>query len=357
MERKFTRQIFLGDVPVGKGAPITVQSMTKTKTEDTGKTASQIRRLELAGCDIVRVAVPSMEAADRLPEILARIRIPLIADIHFDYRLAVRAAECGVQGLRINPGNIGSTAKVEAVVQKARDRNIPIRIGVNSGSLGKTILKHFPHDRTNALVASALEYKRLFEEEFRFQEIKFSLKSSDVTETIDAYRAFSEQCNYPLHLGITEAGTPLYGSVRSSVGIGTLLAEGIGDTIRISLAGDPVQEVHVGFEILKCLGLREHGPTVIACPTCGRCEIDLIALASRVEKRVRKIRAPLKIAVMGCEVNGPGEAKDADLGIAGGRRTGLLFQKGVAVAKYPEDQLLDAFISLVEEYAAGLDTT
>jgi (E)-4-hydroxy-3-methylbut-2-enyl-diphosphate synthase len=340
----------VGNIPVGKGAKISVQSMTNTKTEDVQKTLSQIHRLEVAGCEIVRVAVPSHAAVERLPDIIEKITIPLIADIQFDHRLAVLAAEKGVQCLRINPGNIGSIDKVEAIVKIASDQNIPIRIGINSGSIPGEILNHFAHNRVDAIVASALEYKRIFEEEFRFQEIKFSLKSSDVAETILAYRRFSNECNYPLHLGVTEAGTTLTGSVRSAVGIGTLLAEGIGDTIRVSLTGDPVQEVHVGFELLKCLGLREHGPMIIACPTCGRCEIDLLKLATFVEKKVKKFRAPMKLAVMGCMVNGPGEAKEADIGIAGGRKTGLIFQKGKIVAKYPEEQLLDAFMDLVKEY-------
>ena len=352
MERNATRQIMIGDVPVGKGAPISVQSMTKTRTEDVRKTVSQIRRLEAAGCEIVRVAVPSMKAAEKLPEILAKIEIPLIADVHFDYRLAVYAAENGVKGLRINPGNIGSTDKVEAIVKVATERNIPIRIGINSGSIPKDIMTHFTHNRVDALVACALEYRKIFEEEFRFQEIKFSLKSSDVVETIQAYRRISKECNYPLHLGVTEAGTPTTGAIRSAAGIGTLLAEGIGDTIRVSLTGDPVQEVYVGFELLKCLGLRKRGPMIISCPTCGRCEIDLISLAGRVERQVKKMKSPLKIAVMGCVVNGPGEAKEADFGIAGGRRVGLIFRKGKIVAKYPEDRLLDEFMKLVKEYEA-----
>ena len=347
MQRKLTKKVLLGSLPVGGGSPVTVQSMTNTDTRDIDATVGQIHRLQQAGCEIVRVAVPDEAAAKALAEIKQQIAIPLVADIHFDYRLALSAVEAGVDKLRINPGNIGSRERIEAVVKAASERKIPIRIGVNSGSLEKELLQKYGWPTAEAMVESALRHVSLLEK-LGFEEIVISLKSSDVPVTIRAYELISEKVNYPLHVGITETGTLKAGAIRSAVGIGTVLAQGIGDTIRVSLTSDPIEEVEVGFEILKCLGLRQRGPTVISCPTCGRAQIDVIRLTEEVERRVRNIEEPLKIAVMGCVVNGPGEAREADFGIAGGKGEGLIFRQGKVIKKVKENQLVDALLKEIE---------
>ncbi len=348
IERRTTRQIRIGDVPVGGDAPVTVQSMCNTDTRDIEATISQILRLQEAGCDIVRVAVPDEEAARALSQIREAIRIPLIADIHFNYRLALTSIESGVDGLRINPGNIGKPERVEAVVRAAMERGIPIRIGVNAGSLEPELWEKYGGPTPEAMVESALNHVRILED-LDFRKIKISLKASDVNRTIEAYRLMSRKTDYPLHIGITEAGTFLPGTVKSSVGLGILLAEGIGDTLRVSLTDDPVQEVRVGIEILKSLGLREAGPVMISCPTCGRCEIDLIGLAQEVEGRLTDLKTPIDVAVMGCVVNGPGEAREADFGIAGGKGVGLIFRKGKIVRKVQEAELADALMEEIRK--------
>ena len=347
MERRLTRQLEVGKVKVGGTAPIAVQSMTNTKTSDPVATLEQIKRLAEAGCDIVRCAVPDMAAAEGLKTIVAESPIPVIADIHFDYKLALAAIEAGVDGLRLNPGNIGGNDRVAAVVEAAKKRNIPIRIGVNAGSLPKDLLEKYGHPTPEALVEAAWRHIRILEE-MDYNNIKISLKAHDVPLTLAAYRLMASQCDYPLHVGITEAGTVNSGIIKSAVGIGTLLAEGIGDTIRVSLTGDPVREVKVGFEILKSLGLREYGPTLISCPTCGRTQINLEKLALEVEKRLAEISEPITVAVMGCVVNGPGEAREADIGIAGGDGWGMIFEKGEQVEKLPYEQLLPALLERIE---------
>lgn len=347
-KRKKTKKIWVGRVPIGGGAPISVQSMTKTNTRDVSATIKQIRQLQNAGCEIIRVAVPDMDAALALPKIKKGIKIPLVADIHFDYKLALKAIESGVDKLRINPGNIGAEWKVKEIVKAAKEKKIPIRVGVNAGSLPRDLLVKYKKPTPSALVEAALRQVRILED-LNFKDIVISLKAFDVPLTIEAYRLISKKTNYPLHLGITEAGLPLLGSVRSALGIGLLLAEGIGDTIRVSLTGDPVEEVKVGYEILKSLNLREHGPTIISCPTCGRCEIDLISLTKKVEQKLKNVHAPLKIAVMGCVVNGPGEARNADLGIAGGKGYGLLFRKGKEIGRVEEKELVKALMEMVQD--------
>ena len=348
IKRKMTRQISIGDVKIGGGAPISVQSMTNTKTTDTNATVVQIKALVDAGCDIVRVAVPDMSAAENIYNIKNQVDVPLVADIHFDYRLALKAIEQGIDALRINPGNIGDEERVKAVVEAAKIRNIPIRIGVNAGSLDKKLLAKYGKVTAEALVESALEHIRILEK-LNFYDIKISLKEHDVPLTLDAYRLMSETVDYPLHLGITEAGTVNTGIIKSAVGIGALLAEGIGDTFRISLTGDPVNEVKVANEILKALDLKEYVPTLISCPTCGRCNIDLPSIAEKVEQRLSGITKPIKVAVMGCAVNGPGEARDADIGIAGGKGEGLVFRKGEVINKVPEDKLVDALFEELDK--------
>lgn len=348
IKRKMTRQISIGDVKIGGGAPISVQSMTNTKTTDTNATVAQIKALVDAGCDIVRVAVPDMSAAENIYNIKSQVDVPLVADIHFDYRLALKAIEQGIDALRINPGNIGDEERVKAVVEATKTRNIPIRIGVNAGSLDKKLLAKYGKVTAEALVESALEHIRILEK-LNFYDIKISLKAHDVPLTLDAYRLMSETVDYPLHLGITEAGTVNTGIIKSAVGIGALLAEGIGDTFRISLTGDPVNEVKVANEILKALGLKEYGPTLISCPTCGRCNINLPSIAEKVEQRLSGITKPIKVAVMGCVVNGPGEARDADIGIAGGKGEGLVFRKGEVINKVAEDKLVDALFEELDK--------
>ena len=348
MERRLTRQLEVGKVKVGGGASIAVQSMTNTKTSDPVATLEQINRLAEAGCDIVRCAVPDMAAAEGLKIIVKESPIPVIADIHFDYKLALAAIEAGVDGLRLNPGNIGGNDRVAAVVEAAKKRNIPIRIGVNAGSLPKDLLEKYGHPTPEALVEAAWRHIRILEE-MDYKNIKISLKAHDVPLTLAAYRLMASQCDYPLHVGITEAGTVNSGIIKSAVGIGTLLAEGIGDTIRVSLTGDPVREVKVGFEILKSLGLREYGPTLISCPTCGRTQINLEKLALEVERRLAEITEPITVAVMGCEVNGPGEAKEADIGVACGNGEGLIFKKGQTIKKVAEKDVAEELYKIAEE--------
>ena len=348
IKRKKTRVIHVGQVPVGGRYPISVQSMTKTDTRDVKATVKQIQSLVLAGCEIIRIAVPDAEAATALGRIKQLVTIPVIADIHFDWRLALEAIRQGVDGLRINPGNIGARWKVAEVVSAASDRDVPIRIGVNAGSLSKGLREKYGHPTPEALVESAEEHITILEG-LGFKKIKVSLKASSVLTTVDAYRLFSRRFRYPLHVGISEAGPSFTGMVKSSVGIGILLSEGIGDTIRVSLSADPREEVRVGYEILKSLGLREKGINLISCPTCGRCQIDIRGLATKVENRLKDIRKPLTVAVMGCVVNGPGEAREADIGIAGGKGFGLLFKKGKVVKKLGEDKLLDALLKEIGE--------
>ncbi len=351
IHRRHTRQISLGKTPVGGGAPITVQSMTNTRTQDVDATVAQIRRLEAAGCEIVRVAVPDGEAAVAVGAIRRRISIPLVADIHFDYRLALAAARAGADGLLLNPGNIGGPKKVAAVVACALEHRIPIRIGVNAGSLEKNLLRRHGGATPGAMVESALRHAALLEER-GFRDIKISLKASDVPRTLAAYRRLAATCDYPLHVGVTEAGGLFAGIVKSSLGIGMLLAEGIGDTLRVSLTRDPVEEVRVGFEILRALGIRRRGPEIISCPTCGRCNIDLFGIAEQVEKALMFDPRPLTIAIMGCVVNGPGEAREADIGIAGGDGVGILFRKGKVVRQFPQERLVDVLLEAVRSEPA-----
>ncbi len=347
MDRKITKLITVGGMPIGGNAPVTVQSMTNTKATDIEKTCNQIAKLTDAGCDIVRLAVPDMESASGLSEIVKRSKIPVVADIHFDYRLALEAVKAGVSKIRINPGNIGSEDRVRAVVSACQEREIPIRIGVNGGSLPKDILEEFGKATPEAMIKSAERHVKILEN-MDFTNICLSLKASNVPLTIATYRLASEKFPYALHLGVTEAGTKFAGTIQSSVGIGTLLSEGIGDTIRVSLTADPVEEIHAGIAILKASGLRKGGVKIVSCPTCGRTEIDLISIAEEVEKRVADLDRDITVAVMGCIVNGPGEAKEADYGIAGGKNCGILFKKGEVVAKIEGDRLADALLDLIE---------
>lgn len=347
IDRKKTRRIYIGNVAIGDGAPISVQSMTNTKTTDTEATVAQINALQAAGCDIVRLAVPDMEAAQNLGNIIAKVKVPLVADIHFDYRLALEAINQGISALRLNPGNIGSEERVMAVVKEAKAHHIPIRIGVNAGSLDKTLLEKYGGVTAEALVESALQHVRILEQQ-GFYDMKISLKAHDVPLTLEAYQLMSEKVDYPLHLGITEAGTARTGMIKSAVGIGALLAQGIGDTFRISLTGDPVVEVKVANEILKSLGMREYGPTLISCPTCGRTCIDLAGIAEQVEERLSDIKEPISVAVMGCVVNGPGEARGADVGIAGGNGVGLVFRNGEIIRKVDEKDLVDELFKEID---------
>lgn len=353
IERKPTRQISVGPVKIGGGAPVAVQSMTNTDTKDTETTISQIRRLEDAGCEIVRVAVLDQESAKSLSLIRSKIKIPLIADIHFDHKLALISLDGGADGLRINPGNIGSKKKVEAIALKAAGLKVPIRIGVNAGSLEKDLLKKYGHPTPEAMVESALRHIAILEE-FDFHDIKVSLKASNVNDTIEAYRLFLRHKDYPLHIGISEAGTTFSGTIKSAVGLGILLSEGIGDTIRVSLTADPVEEVKVAYEILKSLGIRNRGVNIISCPTCGRSEIDVERIASEAELRLSHIKEPLNISILGCVVNGIGEGKEAHLGIAGGRGEGILFKNGKVVRKIREDEMVKILVTEVEEMVRGL---
>jgi (E)-4-hydroxy-3-methylbut-2-enyl-diphosphate synthase len=339
MDRRKTRRIRVGDVPVGGGAPISVQSMTNTDTRDVRATVAQIRSLAREGCEIVRVAVPDEPAARAFRKIRSASPIPVIADIHFDYRLAILCADAGADGLRINPGNIGGGERTREVLRSARANGIPVRIGVNAGSLEKDLLRRHGGPTPDALAESAARWVR-FCEKARFTKLKFSLKASDVVTTVEAYRRFSRRFDYPLHIGITEAGTIFSGTVKSAVGLGILLMEGIGDTLRVSLTGPPEEEVRAGWQILKSLGLRERGPDFVSCPTCGRVSIDVAGIASEVERRLSRLEAPLKVAIMGCAVNGPGEAREADVGVAGGKGEGLIFVKGNAVKKVKEKEIV-----------------
>jgi len=346
-QRKKTRTVFVGDVPVGGGHPITVQSMTKTLTADVTSTVKQIRSLQSSGCEIIRLAVPDQAAAKSLGKIKQDVRVPLIADIHFDWRLALEALSQGVHGLRINPGNIGAKWKIQEVVHAAKDHGVPIRIGVNAGSLERDLLKKYHHPAPEALVESAERHIDILEK-FNFSDIKVSLKASDVVKTVDAYRLFSKRHRYPLHIGISEAGPPSQGIIKSSVGLGILLSEGIGDTVRVSLTARPEEEVRVAYSILGSIGIRRRGVNIISCPTCGRCTIKLINLVRKVETKLKTIETPLDVAVMGCIVNGPGEAREADIGIAGGKGRGILFKKGRIIKRLNEDELLDELLSQLE---------
>ena len=340
MKRDNTKAIRIGNVAIGGGNPIAIQSMTNTKTEDVEATVAQILALEKVGCEIIRCAVPTMEAAEALKEIKKRIHIPLVADIHFDYRLAIAAIENGADKIRINPGNIGDISRVKAVVDKAKEYNIPIRVGVNSGSLEKNLVEKYGGVTAEGIVESALDKVHIIEE-LGYDNLVVSIKSSDVLMCVKAHELIAEKCQYPLHVGITEAGTILSGNIKSSVGLGIILHEGIGDTIRVSLTGNPLEEIKSAKLILRTLGLRKGGIEVVSCPTCGRTKIDLIGLANQVEEMVQDIPLDLKVAVMGCVVNGPGEAKEADIGIAGGIGEGLLIKKGEIVKKVKEEELLE----------------
>jgi len=346
IKRRKSKVIYVGKVKVGGGSPVSVQSMTKTDTRDIKATVSQIKELEECGCEIIRVAVPDMEAAQAIKPIKKKISIPIIADIHFDYRLALAALDAGVDGLRLNPGNINEAEKVAIIVKKAKERQVPVRIGVNAGSLPKSPIDGMSIPKQ--MVAAALGHVIL--EDLDFDLIKISLKAFDVPTTIQAYRDIAVKVHYPLHIGITEAGTARRGMIRSSVGIGILLSEGIGDTIRVSLTAHPREEVYTGYEILKSLDLREHGPVLISCPTCGRSEIDLGELAAQVENYLATVNKPIKVAVMGCVVNGPGEAKDADIGIAGGKGKAVLFKKGRRVKTIAEKDILQELFREIEEF-------
>lgn len=353
--RKDTRPVKVGDVTIGGNDQVIIQSMTTTKTEDVEATVAEIHRLEEAGCQIVRVACPNMEAAEAIKEIKKRISIPLVADIHFDYRLALKAIEGGVDKIRINPGNIGKRERVEAVVKAAKERGIPIRIGVNAGSLEKRILEKYGYPTADGMVESALYHIHILEE-LDFHDIVVSLKASTVPLAIEAYEKAAGAFNYPLHLGITESGTLFSGTVKSAAGLGAILARGIGSTIRVSLSADPVEEVKVARELLKAFGLVSNAATLVSCPTCGRIEIDLIKVANEVEQYISKLNVPLKVSVLGCAVNGPGEAREADIGIAGGRGEGLLFRHGKVIRKVPEETMVEELKKeidkMAEEYRA-----
>ncbi len=352
-ERRITKSVHIGPLTIGGGSPISIQSMTNTDTRDRKTTLDQIHQLSDAGCEIVRLAIPDREAADNLRYFCENSDVPLVADIHFDYRLALTAIAAGISKLRINPGNIGGVDRVKLLAGKAKERNIPIRIGVNAGSLEKDLLDKFNGPASEAMVESALRHIRMLEEA-DFTDIVISLKASSVPATIEAYQLLARQCDYPFHIGITEAGTWFKGSIRSAVGLGALLWEGLGDTLRVSLTGDPLREVTVGQDILQALQLRSFGATVVSCPTCGRCQVNLESLANQVEQLAVSIHQPLKIAVMGCAVNGPGEAREADLGVAGGKGEGLIFRKGEIIKKVPEDQIVEALKEELEKIVASI---
>ncbi len=346
---KKTKQINVGGIPIGGGARITVQSMTNTKTGDVAATVAQIKALEVAGCDIIRVAVPDMEAAQAIKEIKKQIRIPIVADIHFDYRLALESIKNGADKIRLNPGNIGGADRVAAVASAAKERNVPIRIGVNGGSLDKELLAKYKSPTAEAIVESAGKHIKMLED-CDFGDIAVSLKTSDVSKTIEAYKLFSSKYDYPLHVGITESGSRFKGTVKSSVGIGSILAMGIGDTIRVSLTGSPIEEVKVGREILKSLGLAEKGVEIISCPTCGRTRVNLAEIADEIAEKTADINKNITVAVMGCAVNGPGEAREADLGVACGKGEGLLFKKGEIIGKVKENEIVSKLMEMIHNY-------
>ena len=343
-----TRQILVGGVPIGGGAPVAIQSMLNTKTTDVEGSLEQLRRLQAAGCQIARLAVPNMEAARTFGEICKESPLPLVADIHFDYKLAIAAAEGGAAKIRINPGNIGGEDRVKAVVDVCKDRKIPIRIGVNGGSLDKKLLEKYGHPTAEALVESAFEHLALLEK-YDFYDSCVSMKSSTVPTMVAAARLFRSRCDYPLHIGVTETGPVRMGLMKSAMGIGALLLDGIGDTIRVSLTDDPIEEIYAAKDILKAAGLRKEGVNIISCPTCGRTQIDLIGLVNKVDEALKDCQKPITVAVMGCVVNGPGEAREADIGIAGGNGCGMLFEKGQQVAKLPYEELLPALLKRIEE--------
>ncbi|EQB3099612.1 flavodoxin-dependent (E)-4-hydroxy-3-methylbut-2-enyl-diphosphate synthase [Clostridium botulinum] len=348
MMRKSTKKVKVGSIYVGGDSPISIQSMTNTDTRDAKNTLNQINKLEEIGCDIIRCAVPDIEASEALKIITKESKIPVVADIHFDYKLALESIKNGVDALRINPGNIGSMERVKMVAEAAKGKSIPIRVGVNSGSLKKDILDKYGGVCPEALVESALQHVNILEK-CNFNDIVISIKSSNVIQMIESYRLISEKVNYPLHLGVTEAGTIFRGTIKSSVGIGTLLAEGIGDTIRVSITGDPLEEIKIGKEILRSLGYVNEGIEFVSCPTCGRTNIDLISIAEEVEKRLLNCNKNIKVAVMGCVVNGPGEAREADIGIAGGKGEGLIFKKGEVIKKVKEKNIIDELIKEIEK--------
>ena len=343
-----TRQIMVGNIPIGGGAPVVIQSMLNTKTTDVAGSLEQIRQLKEAGCQIARLAVPNMEAARSFAEICRESELPLVADIHFDYKLAIAAAEGGAAKIRINPGNIGGEDRVKAVVDVCKDRKIPIRIGVNGGSLDKQLLEKYGHPTAEALVESAFSHMELLEK-YGFYDICLSMKSSTVPTMVEACRLFRSKCDYPLHIGVTETGPVKQGLIKSAMGIGALLLDGIGDTIRVSLTDDPVEEVYAAKDILKAAGLRKEGVNIISCPTCGRTRIDLIGLVNQVDQALKDCEKPITVAVMGCVVNGPGEAREADIGIAGGDGWGMIFEKGEQVDKLPYDELLSALLARIEK--------
>lgn len=355
VERRKSRPIAVGTVPIGGDAPIAVQSMTTTKTEDVARTLDEIQRLEEAGCEIVRVAVPRERDAMVLGKIRSRMKVPLIADIHFDYRLALMALDQGVDCIRLNPGNIGAKERVREVTKAAQARKVPIRIGVNAGSLEDDLLDRYGYPTAEAMVESAMRHVRILEE-LDFHDIKISIKASNVPLMVEAYRKLAAACDYPLHLGVTEAGMPPGGLVKSAIGIGMLLAEGIGDTIRVSLTADPVEEVQAGFDILRTLNIRAKGALIVACPTCGRIEVDLFQLVEEAKARLAHVEKPITVSILGCAVNGPGEAREADIGIAGGKNGGLLIRGGKIVGKYKEGELVDALVRAVDEMVAEDDS-
>ncbi len=344
-----TRQIIVGGVPIGGGAPVVIQSMLNTKTTDVEASLEQIKALQVAGCQIVRLAVPNMQAAESFGEICKESPLPLVADIHFDYKLAIAAAEGGASKIRINPGNIGGEDRVEAVVSVCKEKKIPIRIGVNGGSLDKKLLEKYGHPTAEALVESAFQHLELLEK-FGFYDTCVSMKSSTVPTMVAAARLFREKCDYPIHIGVTETGPVRMGLMKSAMGIGALLLDGIGDTIRVSLTDDPVEEVYAAKDILKAAGLRKDGVNIISCPTCGRTQIDLIGLVNKVDEALKDCDKPITVAVMGCIVNGPGEAREADIGIAGGDGCGMLFEKGQQIEKLPYDELLPALLKRIEKF-------
>lgn len=343
-----TKQVKVGNVLVGGGAPVSIQSMLNIPTSDIENSVKQAVRLEEAGCEIIRIAIPNMEAVRLIPALKENVKMPVVADIHFDYKLAIESVAAGVDKIRINPGNIGGTDRVKAVVDACKPKEIPIRIGVNSGSVEKEILAKYGSPTAEALCESALYHASLLEK-FDYTNIVLSMKSSNVKTMVDAYKLAAEKCNYPLHLGVTEAGTERMGIIKSSAGLGALLLQGIGDTIRVSLTADPVKEIYAAKDILKALDIRRDGVQFVSCPTCGRTKIDLISIATEVENRLRDCNKNIKVAVMGCAVNGPGEAKEADIGIAGGNGVGLIFKKGEIIRKVPEDKLIEELIKEVEK--------